>query len=444
VTYYYSAFAGDNIPNYSSPVTLSITPEDSIPPGSVTSFAAFGSDRLVRLTWTNPEDIDVTGVLITYSLEGPIVLPESGDPVENGNDGIFPAAYAEADSFTHTGLLNDTTYYYCIAAFDEVENYSGPVATSVFTNDQVPPGLSISVFQNPYITNHLDIFLVGSEPLADTSVVVTVNGDEIATASAGTAASVYRADYDIYASGALTIDVAARDMNLNWASSSRTYNASKVLARSGDVLSSADGALRLTIPGGVLGQDMFIMLSDALESCDGLISAHEISPSSVVPGGLIEISMAYDQDLTDPEHLCIARLEGDDVRLLASVVDRADGRITAAAYRFGTYGLYRSDTVVSPDRYSAGLRLIQNAPNPFSSTTRVAYEIGSPSQVRLEIVSVEGRLVKTLWAGVAGPGQHQIEWDGTDESGRRVASGVYLCRITSQTETATRKMVLLE
>ncbi len=443
VTYYYSAFAGDHVPNYATPVTVSVTPEDSIPPGTVTSFAAFGSDRSVRLTWTSPQDIDVTGVLITYSLDGPIVLPESGDPVENGNDGIFPAAHAEVDSFTHTGLLNDTTYYYCIAAFDEVGNYSGPVTTSVFTNDQVPPGLSISVFQNPYITNHLDIYLVGSEPLADTSVVVTVNGDEIATASAGTAASVYRADYDIYTSGALTIDVAARDMNLNWASSSRTYNASKVLARSGDVLSSADGAIRLMIPGGALDQDMFILVSDALESRGVLISLHEILPGSVVPGGQVEISVAYDPGVTDPEHLCIARLEDDDVQLLASFVDRAEGRVTAAIDRFGTYGLHRSDDVVSPDRNPAGLRLMQNAPNPFSRTTRVAYEMGGSSWLRLEIVSVEGRLVKTLWAGVVGPGQHQIEWDGTDESGRRVASGVYLCRITSRTETATRKMVLL-
>jgi hypothetical protein len=188
---------------------------------------------------------------------------------------------------------------------------------------------------------------------------------------------------------------------------------------------------------------MFILVSDALESHGGLISAHEILPGSVVPGGQVEISVAYDPGVTDPEHLCIARLEDDDVRLLASFLDRADGRVTAAVDRFGTYGLYRSDDVVSPDRNSAGLRLRQNAPNPFSRTTRVGYEIGGSSRLRLEIVSVEGRLVKTLWAGVVGPGQHQIEWDGTDESGRRVASGVYLCRITSRTETATRKMVLL-
>jgi C1A family cysteine protease len=441
--YYYSAFAGDNIPNYAAPVSMTVTPEDSVPPGSVSDFAAFGSDRQVNLTWTNPEDIDVTGVLIAYSLDGPIDTPESGDPVENGNNGIFAAAPSQVGNFSHMDLINDTTYYYCIVAFDEVGNYSAPASTDILTNDRVPPTISISVFQNPYITQHLDIYVIGSEPLAEDSLTVTVNETEVAAEAAGPDGSIYRADYEIYASGALTIDVVAQDMNLNRADTSRTYNASRLLAESGGVLGSMDGSLILTVPEGTLAGDMFVLVSDASQPVGTLISTHEILPRSVELAGEAELSIAYDAVAGDPEHLCIARLDGDEVCLLRSYVDKRAGRLTAYVDRFGTYGLYRSDEVVSSERGSAGLRLMQNAPNPFSRTTRVAYEVTRPTSLKLEIISVEGRLVKTLWAGIAAAGPHQAEWDGTDESGRKVAGGVYLYRIKSQVGTLTRKMVFL-
>jgi len=60
-----------------------------------------------------------------------------------------------------------------------------------------------------------------------------------------------------------------------------------------------------------------------------------------------------------------------------------------------------------------------------------------------EVVSVEGRKVKTLLDEFVGPGRHTLEWDGTNDDGRSVAGGVYFYRVTTASETATRKMVIL-
>jgi flagellar hook assembly protein FlgD len=64
--------------------------------------------------------------------------------------------------------------------------------------------------------------------------------------------------------------------------------------------------------------------------------------------------------------------------------------------------------------------------------------------VKLEVFDAQGRAVATLWEGTRAPGEHQIEWDGKDASGRDVASGVYFCRLRAGKQNVAVKMVLLK
>ncbi len=59
------------------------------------------------------------------------------------------------------------------------------------------------------------------------------------------------------------------------------------------------------------------------------------------------------------------------------------------------------------------------------------------------IYTVNGRLVTTLFDGELEGGSHELIWDGTDDSGRKVASGVYLTRAIAGAEVATGKLVLI-
>ncbi len=71
-------------------------------------------------------------------------------------------------------------------------------------------------------------------------------------------------------------------------------------------------------------------------------------------------------------------------------------------------------------------RLVQNAPNPFSPLTRIAYHVPHKSAVSIRIYDVSGRLVRTLVDGVTDPGCRVALWDGLNDSGGSVGSGVYL------------------
>jgi hypothetical protein len=89
------------------------------------------------------------------------------------------------------------------------------------------------------------------------------------------------------------------------------------------------------------------------------------------------------------------------------------------------------------------LTLYQNSPNPFSQATTIHYSAPRHQEVRLAIYDIAGRRVVTLLDGSAGPGRGQAAWNGRDDRGQDVASGIYFCRLTAAGQTRVRPMVLL-
>ena len=88
----------------------------------------------------------------------------------------------------------------------------------------------------------------------------------------------------------------------------------------------------------------------------------------------------------------------------------------------------------------------QNFPNPFNPSTTIAYAVpeGDEVQVRLNIYNIRGQLVSTLVNEVKVAGNYQVQWDGSDNNGRQVSSGVYFYRIQAGDFSQTRKMVILK
>ena len=82
-------------------------------------------------------------------------------------------------------------------------------------------------------------------------------------------------------------------------------------------------------------------------------------------------------------------------------------------------------------------------PNPFGAETTLAFELPQTTDVTLAIYSVDGRLVTTLVRGQAGPGPVEVLWDGSDEQGRSVSSGLYFVKLLAGDEVRLGKLVVL-
>ncbi len=90
--------------------------------------------------------------------------------------------------------------------------------------------------------------------------------------------------------------------------------------------------------------------------------------------------------------------------------------------------------------------LLPNRPNPFNPTTTVSFVVadGPSTRVLLEVYDPAGRRVATLADRKMEPGERAVVWDGLDDEGRRLASGVYFARLTVGDETDTAKMIMLK
>jgi hypothetical protein len=88
--------------------------------------------------------------------------------------------------------------------------------------------------------------------------------------------------------------------------------------------------------------------------------------------------------------------------------------------------------------------LNQNYPNPFNPSTTIEFNIDKASDVRLRIYDIKGSLVKTVVSGYMNAGHHKVIWDGTNNSGVKAASGMYVYSLNSGDLTDNKKMIILK
>jgi hypothetical protein len=101
--------------------------------------------------------------------------------------------------------------------------------------------------------------------------------------------------------------------------------------------------------------------------------------------------------------------------------------------------------VVEEQEVPSAYALSQNYPNPFNPETTISYALPEVTYIRLIIYDLSGRVIRTLIQDYKQPGHHTVVWDGRDEEGRAVASGVYLYRLDTigRGFVETKRMLLI-
>jgi hypothetical protein len=118
---------------------------------------------------------------------------------------------------------------------------------------------------------------------------------------------------------------------------------------------------------------------------------------------------------------------------------------TDAAGNEGDHALLLTPSDIGTDEGTpVTFSLRQGRPNPFTSNTTIAFDLPEPCVMRLAVYDTEGRLVRTLADGMWSIGTHAVEWDGRNDDGHRVASGIYFFQLYAGDHTARREIVLLE
>ena len=123
----------------------------------------------------------------------------------------------------------------------------------------------------------------------------------------------------------------------------------------------------------------------------------------------------------------------------------SDGVIWIAAYHDGLM-TFSPDTGagVNQSHKPEKIQIMNVSPNPFNTSTTISFTIPSSCHAALAVYSLTGQRVRTLVSGPLSAGSHSAFWDGHDDSGRLVSSGVYLFRIEADGKNAAGKMLFLK
>jgi hypothetical protein len=156
-------------------------------------------------------------------------------------------------------------------------------------------------------------------------------------------------------------------------------------------------------------------------------------------------------DLADPTNPVVAgqydtnqRTGEGFIGAIGAYVYLPSGNILVCDIENGLFAFSVTPLLASEDAADAAFKLAQNFPNPFNPSTRIPFELTRGGRVGLSVFDVAGRRVRAVLERVLPAGLHEIEWDGRDDAGRPVASGVYFYRMQSGPQTETRRMVLLK
>jgi hypothetical protein len=129
----------------------------------------------------------------------------------------------------------------------------------------------------------------------------------------------------------------------------------------------------------------------------------------------------------------------DKVQLIVTPAHAPARADTTILYVYST-----QSSVSNPSVLPTAFALFQNYPNPFNPETNILFNLPEEAEVELRIYNIQGRLVRSLVHETRAAGQHAVRWDGRDDSGREVASGVYFYELRADRQISRKRMVLLK
>jgi hypothetical protein len=118
--------------------------------------------------------------------------------------------------------------------------------------------------------------------------------------------------------------------------------------------------------------------------------------------------------------------------------------IGSTNYQLSTLPNICSGVGVNDDQIVELKNSIRNHPNPFNPETTIEYSIKEDSNVQIEIYNIKGQKVQTLVNEIREAGYHTVIWNGKDNNGKPVSSGLYFYRMQTDNFQKIRKMILLK
>lgn len=200
-----------------------------------------------------------------------------------------------------------------------------------------------------------------------------------------------------------------------------------------DTLQVSQGiqSYNLTVENPGVGALIYAVADSSAPGEDWLIIAG--IPVGNIPGGG-SVRFSFD---VDPSGLTAGTTYQAQLIFTSNAVNGMQYHVPVTIYIESTTGI--SDPTAIPER----LVLLENYPNPFNPSTQIRFEVPQQQRIMLAIYNVIGQRVATLADRQFAPGSYEVEWQGVNENGIAVGSGIYFYQLNAGNTVITKKMILL-
>ena len=255
--------------------------------------------------------------------------------------------------------------------------------------------------------------------------------------------------------------ITAVDLIGNESEYESTFTFGKLVYSRNNSVTHNELGLTLTLPGSHLSSEGSLIITSLNldENFESLRKVYPYISNSENPGigevFVIGMSAALADDyklsyiLKDGTDHAFYQMTNSGWNSLSTYTDESRKTVWTYADRTGIFGIFEGGEVITvPTEFS----LSDAYPNPFNLRTNIRYVVpvegdfkeDKSSKVSLNIYNIRGQLVKKLVNMEQSPGTHEAVWNGQNESGNVVSSGIYLMRLTVAHNLTTKKLTLLK
>ena len=346
------------------------------------------------------------------------------------------------------GLVNDLTVFGTYIALSDANALR--LYRQKFANaDQNAPVFTIGILPNTFVNAFVDFVVVISEPLLEIPEVRFTMGqiDSILPVYRIDAPrNVYHGTFRLDTTGIGSVRVSGEDLAGNKSETSKGFSVTYVRGSKGGSVYNETGKMEVRIPPGAVGKDSYVLLTtvESWEIGGAGAPSPACSPYRLSMGSLDRPAtlLLRDPPLDDEGNApALFRKSGDLWDPVATAYDAEAGTIEAELPGSSVFLFSHEKAAVVPPVPVAVLE--PNRPNPFNPQTILLFRVSVETRVRLAVYDIRGRLVREIADRVFPAGASSVVWDGRNEGGRPVASGVYLTRFEAAGQVHTRKMLLI-
>lgn len=299
--------------------------------------------------------------------------------------------------------------------------------------DRVPPTLTLGALASP-VVNVVRFAVGANENLSTASVLV--NSNALTMTKQG---SLFFGNYTITSAGNLTVVANGADSSSNFGTTiNRNYTVSQ--------LSKSASFENFTLTGNgdgywVLGKSV---TGDVPSNWYALGAPIDVAATGSASGFKAEFNYGDIEALraryAEFEESKIGIYERIDSEWKYAGGEGKDGKVAAAFKGSQLAVFYNPDHKFIPTEFA----LAQNYPNPFNPSTTIRYDVAVGSKVVLKVYNMLGQEVATLVNAAKEPGRYEVQWNGKNQFGHQVASGMYLYRLEAGKAVKSKKMLFIK